>query len=337
MAKKHLPRWAKILIALPTSLVALALLLVLTYVLLLVTAPKERPYSGSKPVNEYVVGGGKTLVSAHRSGGGLFPEDTRMAFEECLKSADDFTVDLFEFDLHLTADDRLILLHDDTLDRTSDSEKVFGQSGVRAREKTYEELRQLNFGANFSLPQSPGTYPFRTENVPDNLRALAVEDLLDYLESQGQFRYIIEIKDGGADGQRGVDLLVEILTERDLLGRVIFGTLQNEVTAYVDAHHPELPRSAGKDEAIYFYLKSLIGWPQNEDDLHYIALQVPPTQYDYIILGTKRFVRYCHKYNLSVQYWTVNDADEIRKIADFGADVIMSDVPDTAYDVIHNR
>ena len=80
--------------------------------------------------NPYITPYGQTMVSAHRSGGGIFPENTLMAFEGCVNSKD-FKTDIFEFDLHITKDGELILLHDDTLDRTTNSAAVFGVTGAR--------------------------------------------------------------------------------------------------------------------------------------------------------------------------------------------------------------
>ena len=62
-----------------------------------------------------------------------------MAFCNCAENPG-FSIDVFEFDLHITADDHLVLLHDDTLDRTSDSEKVFGEKNARPEDKTLAEL-----------------------------------------------------------------------------------------------------------------------------------------------------------------------------------------------------
>lgn len=74
-------------------------------------------YTGSF---RYITTDGKAMVSAHRSGGDLNPEESMAAFKNCVESKD-FQTDIFEFDLHITKDGVLILLHDDTLDRTSDS------------------------------------------------------------------------------------------------------------------------------------------------------------------------------------------------------------------------
>ena len=91
---------------------------------------------------------GETAISAHRSGAGEFPEETLAAFRGCVENTD-FQVDYFEFDLHMTADDILVLSHDSTLDRVSDAAAVFGAENVLVRDKTLAELKQLNMTAQF--------------------------------------------------------------------------------------------------------------------------------------------------------------------------------------------
>jgi len=59
--------------------------------------------------------GPATLIAAHRGGAGLWPENSLLAF----RSAIALGVDFLEFDLHLTADGEVIVLHDPTLDRTT--------------------------------------------------------------------------------------------------------------------------------------------------------------------------------------------------------------------------
>ena len=91
---------------------------------------------------------GETAISAHRSGAGDFPEETLAAFRGCAENPD-FQVDYFEFDLHMTADDILVLSHDSTLDRVSDAAAVFGAENVLVRDKTLAELKHLNMAAQF--------------------------------------------------------------------------------------------------------------------------------------------------------------------------------------------
>ena len=287
--------------------------------------------------NRYIANGNAPFVSAHRCGGGIMPEESMMAFENCVTNPN-FNVDVFEFDLHITKDEQLVLLHDDTLDRTTDSLEVFKKEDAKPEDYTYDELRQLNIGAKFENENGEMPYAsIKGNEVPDTLKIVKVDDLLDYLEQYGKFDYIIEIKNGGELGKRGVDILYDILLQRNLLDRVIFGTFNEEVSFYVDEKHPDLKRSATINEVLDFYKAA------KEDrenlDAKYIALQIPYNMpYRMIInLGTARVINYAHKNNIAVQYWTINKESELKYLASIGADCIMSDYPDKLYNIIHEE
>ena len=169
---------------------------------------------------------GETAISAHRSGAGDYPEETLAAFRGCVENPD-FAVDYFEFDLHMTADDILVLSHDATLDRVSDAPAVFGAENVLVRDKTLSELKQLNMAAQFVTDAGEAPYAgLHGEAVPDELRILSLDEVLDYLTAAGEFRYIIEIKDGGETGLAAADQLYATLKERGLLDRVIIGSFR---------------------------------------------------------------------------------------------------------------
>ncbi len=320
--KRALVIIASVILAL--CLLALALFLVVTH-----------DWSGAAPIdvsaydNPYISQTGKPMVSAHRSGGGIAPENTLMAFRNVVES--DFEVDIFEFDLALTSDDELILLHDETLDRTSDAAEVFGYENVYPSGHTYDELRQLNMGESFVNEAGESPYRgLRGEAVPDDLRVLRLEDLFDFLDGYGEYRFIMEIKDSGDRGKRAADRIYSILSERDMLDRAIIGTFHGEVTEYMDKTYPDMLRSAGVMEVAAFYFYSLLGIDQPEGFYHFVALQIPDE--DYIIkLGTTRMVNYAHRHNIAVQYWTINDPDLAEDLAAKGADAIMSDYPDMIY------
>ena len=67
-------------------------------------------YVDYETTNTEITEYGKTYVSAHRSGGGIFPENTMMAFEGCINS-DTFRTDIFEFDLHITKEANIYEAH----------------------------------------------------------------------------------------------------------------------------------------------------------------------------------------------------------------------------------
>ncbi len=280
---------------------------------------------------------GKPYISAHRSGGGIAPEESMMAFKNCIENKD-FNVDIFEFDLHVTKDGQLILLHDDTLDRTTDSEEVFGVKKARPENYTYEELSRLNIGAHFK--NNDGEMPYSKlsgDEVPDELRIVRAEDVLDYLISNGDFKYIIEIKNGGELGRKGVDELVRILSERNLLDKTVFGTFKADITKYVDEKHPELKRSASIAEVLEFYGAALSH--KKDFSPNYTALQIPYNMpYRMIVnLGTAKVINYAHEHDIAVQYWTINKESELEYLSSVGADCIMSDYPDVLYKVLHEK
>ena len=108
----------------------------------MVNANATNPY-----INEYL----DTDVSAHRSGAGIVPQNTLMAFEYVMKNNKKLGVDTFEFDVQITADGEIILLHNLTYDDTSNAVEAFGHKNVYASDLTYEEAyNNLNLGENFT-------------------------------------------------------------------------------------------------------------------------------------------------------------------------------------------
>jgi glycerophosphoryl diester phosphodiesterase len=87
---------------------------------------------------------GRVKVSAHRGASGYAPENTLAAF----RMARELGADMVEFDVHLTADDQLVVLHDDTLDRTTN-----GTGYVR--DHAWSEISRLDAGAWYA-PQFAG-------------------------------------------------------------------------------------------------------------------------------------------------------------------------------------
>lgn len=296
--------------------------------------------------NPYISADG-AMVSAHRAGSSVAPENTLHAFELGIEEATTggYKVDIWEFDLHITADEQLILLHDHTLDRTSDSEQVFGVKDARPEDYTLAELKKLNMGHNFELN---GEYPFRDltpEQVADaGLDVCTLGDVLDYMESDearaaapdGRFSYIIEIKNSGKLGERAADLLYAELASRGLLPYVVFGTFNQNVSDYVDAHYPDMLRSSSICEVLDFWLAYLTGADLSKRGVGYCALQIPYSS-SISFLGTKGLIEYAHKYNIAVQYWTINEEEDMRHLQSIGADCIMSDKPDLCYSVLRGE
>lgn len=323
----------RVLIAVGLVILALVILVGGFYLVVSYDWSSQPPVSVAGEDNPYIAQNGKTMVSAHRSGGGIAPENTMMAFKNCVEN-DSFAIDIFEFDLHITKDGELVLLHDETLDRTSDSTEVFGREEVKPSEMTYKELRQLNMGENFETDSGETPYKgLRGEDVPEDLRIVRLQDVFEYLADYGQYSYIIEIKDGDDLGRQACDKLYAIMEEYNMLDRVVVGTFHGEITEYMDEQYPDMLRSASIAEVAGFYFDALSDEEQPDSAYSFEALQIPDKLY--FNLATTWLVNYAHEHNIAVQYWTINDPQTVRELADIGADAIMSDDPNMAYNVLY--
>ncbi len=292
-----------------------------------------RTYAGDNP---YIRVGKPLYLSAHRAGGDIEPEETLKAFKNCMEAS--YKVDVVEFDLHLTKDNELVLLHDDEVDRTSDGETVFGKKNVKVGDKTLAELKTLNFGYKFQ--RADGSYPYREEGADlSEVRILPLKELLDYLEKQARtdksLHYIIEIKDKGKRGETAMDKLYEMMENYAICDRVIVGTFHQNVTTYIDKKYPQVTRSASITDMLGFYYSFLYNVKIEPERLGFRVLQIPMGLRGYFDFATDAFVDYAHSYGIAVQYWTINDPSDVALLQAIGADCIMTDNPEMADDVLH--
>ena len=268
---------------------------------------------------------GTTLIAAHRMGGGDEPEETMRALMSCIEN--ETPPDILELDLHISADGELILLHDDTLDRMTDSQFVFGRKGVRPEELTLAELRRLNAAAGFTDLNGQKPYEhLHGDDVPSDLRLLTLSEVLDTAEARGRFLYIIEIKNDGELGKTALDKLHDELKRRGLLERTVFGTFKGDITEYCRSTYPDIITSAGIKDALVFYVSALLGLKGYEPPCTVLQIFYGKPYFRFgVNLATARVINYAHAHGMAVQYWTVNDEEDIRYLKSVGADAVMTD------------
>ena len=302
--------------------------------------PNTPVESYPESTNPYITEYKDPDIAAHRSGAGIAPQNTLMAFENIIEQNDVLGVDTFEFDVQITKDGELVLLHNLTYDDTSNAVEAFGKKNVYVSSVTFEEAQVLNLGENF---KGNGDYPYRGlrgDDIPYNLRVVTCDDIIDYIEANSngrEYKYCIEIKSIGSNGRRAVDKLYSIITERGLQDRAIWSTFAPDVSAYMKSEYPEISRTADAIEAVQFYFYFRMNWNLQDVSPSYVALQIPygSSAFDNLInLGRREMLNYAHKNNIAVQYWTINNEDEIRLLAENGADCIMTDYPQTAYETV---
>ncbi|MBO5934239.1 MAG: hypothetical protein J6Q94_01985 [Clostridia bacterium] len=286
--------------------------------------------------NRYITELGETKVLAHRAGKKLFPQGTMMAFEGCV-NAENFRTDFFEFDVQLTKDEELIILHDETFDEVSNAVEYFGKTENYPADYTYEELYNLNMGEYFKNADGEAIYQgLRGDEIPDNLRVLTAKDALTYAENNGDYYYSIEIKINGEAGFRAADILYGILSEMKLLDKVIVASFDKDVILYLEENYPDLSRTAYNVEAAGLFFDALLGIERPDGYYKFDVLQVPPDRY-IVNMGTSKLVNYAHKNNIAVCYWTINDEEKMEFLQSIGADGIITDVPDVACKVLKDE
>lgn len=301
------------------------------------TPVNSYPESDNPYIAEYL----SPDIAAHRSGAGVAPQNTLMAFENIIENEETLGVDTLEFDVQVTKDGELVLLHDLTLDGTSDAEETLGKKNVSVSSLTLEEAKVLNMGEDF---KGNGDYPYRGlrgDDIPDNLRIATCDEVIDYVEanSSKEYNYVIEIKSIGSNGRKAADKLYSIITERSLESRVIWSTFAPFTSVYMSTNYPEISRTADAIEAIQFYFYYRMNWNLQDVSPSYVALQIPygSSAFDNIInLGTREMLNYAHSHNIAVQYWTINNEDEVRTLTLNGADCIITDYPQTVYDTVES-
>ena len=249
------------------------------------------------------------LVMAHRGGAGLWPENTLLAFER----ARELGADVIEMDVQSTADGVLVVLHDATLDRTTD-----GSGRVGAL--TLAQLKKLDAGYRFSTDGGK-TFPWRG-------RGVAVPTLDEVFTRLPSMRFNIEPKQ---ESPSIVKPLCRAIREKGMADKVTVGSFRQGVLDEFRKECPEVATSAGPGEVAEFLRASRNGGAAGEPKFK--ALQVPETAMGVQVL-TRSFVESARARGLQVHAWTVNDADAMRRLKDLGVDGIMTDYPDRLLTVL---
>jgi glycerophosphoryl diester phosphodiesterase len=249
----------------------------------------------------------RPLVFAHRGGSLLAPENTLAAFDHGLSLG----ADGLELDVHLSRDGRVMVCHDADVDRTTDGTgPVAGHS--------LEELARLDAGHRFCRE---GGFPFRG-------RGLVVPALRDVLDRHRDVRIIIELKDGTAALAAAA---LDEATQANALDRVCFGSAHAGGLRTIRAVEPGVATGAAREEVRGALLRSWIGWPMPRD--RFDAFQVPEAV-GALRVVSPRFVRAAHRAGLPVQVWTVDRADDMRRLLAWGVDAIITDRPDVAVAIV---
>lgn len=250
------------------------------------------------------------LAMAHRGGGGLWPENTMYAFA----NAAELGVDVIEMDVHSTRDGELVVIHDETVDRTTDG------TG-RVREFTLAQLKELDAGYTWT-PDNGKRFPFRG-------LGLAVPTLAEVFAAFPDKAINIEIKQFQPSI---IAPLSRLIRDCNMTERVLIASVDTNALKEFRRVCPHVATSAGEQETRFFYAMHIAHMGRLcKAPAH--AFQVP--QYsDGREVVTPSFLKAAHGRNMEVHVWTINDAEDMRRLINMGIDGIVTDYPDRLLSVL---
>jgi glycerophosphoryl diester phosphodiesterase len=260
-----------------------------------------------RPGHPYMAGA--PLLIAHRGGAGLAPENTMAAFEAAV---DLWGADMLEMDVHRSADGRIVVIHDPTVDRTSSG------SGAVA-DLSWDEIREFDAGHHFVDPA--GEHSFRGTGVRFSL-------FEEVLERFPRTRINVEAKARGATGA-----LVELIRRHGATHRVLGAATEEEARGI---HHGyEGPSSASRRQlrTAHTLLRLGLGRFHVPDT---DALQLPDVWQGRRIV-TPSLVAWAHERNLPLHVWTIDEEEDMHRLLTWGVDGIQTDRPDRLARILHER
>jgi glycerophosphoryl diester phosphodiesterase len=269
----------------------------------------------------------RVLPIAHRGGSAEGPENTLAA----LRRGARLGCPMVEFDVRATADGEIVVLHDPTVDRTTD-----GSGSVS--DLTLEEVRSLDAAYWFTAGSgtdddhagddhplrgvASGDRPPSGDVDPEELRIPTLREVLAALPGTWM---TIEIKATAPDATPYEEAVVSLLREFGRERDVILASFHEEALAAVREHAPEVCTSTPPPEILAL-------WQAAHDEtteappLDRCALQAPAL-WGGIDVVSPALVDLAHSRGLAVHVWTVDDPAEMRRMVDAGVDGILSDHP----------
>ena len=261
---------------------------------------------GSRPGQSYLAGA--PLLIAHRGGSRLAPENTLAAFRRALEW---WRADLLEIDVQPSRDGDAIVIHDPTVDRTTD-----GSGEVSSF--TVDEIHGLDAGFRFT-PDGGESFPFRGTGV-------RLSTLREVLQALPHARVNVEIKD-----TRAQQAVWDTVHELHAVHRVLIaaGDRKNR-SRFRDYGGPQ---SAGAQDMYAFYALHLAHagalWSPTVD-----AFQMPEKHNGRQVL-TPRMLAELHSRNVAVHVWTIDEMADMRRLLEWGVDGIVTDRPDRLARLLH--
>lgn len=244
-----------------------------------------------------------TLLAAHRGGALLWPENSLLAFRNAVALGADF----IEFDVHLSRDGEVVVIHDSTLDRTTT-----GSGPVKDR--TVAELKALR------LKDRTGAVTEETVPTLDEVVAVA---------PQGTRRILLEIKvDPSRARYPGIEeKVLAILDRHGMTGSTVVMAFEAPTWRRVRELRPDVATCA-------LYSASMLGrttLAAELDTLRSAGVRFIGVEHSAVDAAA---VTQARAAGIGLGAWTVNDAAAMKRLIDAGAAILITDQPDVAKTVL---
>jgi glycerophosphoryl diester phosphodiesterase len=235
----------------------------------------------------------RPLVIAHRGHSIEVPENTMEAYRRAI----DLGTGMIECDVNRTRDDELVMIHDWTLDRTTNG-------GGPVRDLTLEEVRALDAGSWFSREYTGLRVPTTIETIE--------------LGREAGIQMCFEVKGETPDEYLGTALkLADLLAARDALPWAFMSSYDHEAMAAAKARVPELLLAPER-------LPDNVPVDLDEAVRQALALGAPVLQ-NHWRLATRDLIRTLHGAGIALWTWPTTEASEIEASLAIGADGVMGD------------
>jgi glycerophosphoryl diester phosphodiesterase len=238
-------------------------------------------------------------VIGHRGASAEAPENTLPSFLRAIEQG----VDAIELDVHVTADDVPVVLHDPTVTRTTS-----GAGAIAAM--SWRTVRELDAGARFT-PDGGATYPYRERGV----RIPSVEEVLGAIPRD--LPTIIEVKALHAQWA-----LRRVLERFKAAGRCIVASFETgSLGAFSE---PPFTCGASRREVVELMARTLVGMASPRARYRAIC---PPTEYYGLPVPMGLILRGARRLGAPVHVWTVDAGTKARRLWRQGVNGIISNAP----------
>ena len=230
------------------------------------------------------------LKIGHRGSAGTKPENSCAAFKEAIK----YKVDMIELDVRFTKDDKLVVFHDEDLNRICGSNE-------KVSELTLKELKKYDIGSHFS-------YDYIGEKI------MTLQEVINLVGVKTGLN--IEAKTNGKNYEIFAVKIADLLISEGVEKRCVVTSFDYKFIKILKEMYPDI--SAG---IIFENDRNSDKWKEILEDCNADGICL-----EYTVLNEK-YIKRCKESGYFLYVWTVNDSYEIKRLKKLKIDGIISDYP----------